>query len=134
VEGKKSQQEAKDAQRTRDNRAGNVELEVDEQGSDYKQQDGNIGVCQPCKKPFACRRRQIFNVRVMQMQRNRGSVEACDRAVVELAKQCVVIGGDEVDQVELEAFIGGVGLCVDDRRGGRRTVALARDGDGAQKG
>src|ERR1700722_17413168 len=82
-----------------DDRAGNVELEVDEQAAEDKQENGDVGVGEFAEQAFALGGSGGDDRCPLEMQGLGGAVEAMDLAAIESLKQGVVVECDQIDEL-----------------------------------
>ena len=124
------------SQRAGDDGAGDVEFEVDEQGSADQQHEGEVGVGEAAEKLLAEGGFESDDAGVAQMEGFGVSlaVDACDGAAVERGDELSFVGGGQVDEVLGESFVVGEGFGFADGGLGELHVAAAAGDIGAQKG
>ena len=85
-----------------------------------------LGFDQPAEQLVAQRGLQHFDARAGQVERLLAAVQARDLAAVELREQLRVAIGDQVDEVLVQRFLGGVGVRRLHRRRGGFRIAVPR--------
>ena len=87
IEREEREQYQQGAERSGDDGAGRVELEIDEQTADDQHEDGEVRIHQPVEHTIAQRRGHGIERRVFGMQHGLGAVHPRDGAAIDLVQQ-----------------------------------------------
>ena len=104
VEAEGSEEEEEGAERTGDDGAGDVELEIDQQAAEDHEEDGEVGAGEAGEEALAGGGRVGDDGGVGEVEGDGGAVEAMEVAAVELMEEGDFIGGDDIDEMEVEGF------------------------------
>ena len=114
IETEEREEDEESSERAGDDGPGDIELEVDQEAAEDEEEDGKVGAGEAGEEALAQGWREGDDGCVVEVEGLGVAVEAADGAVVEGVEESGVVGGYEVDEVELEGFGIAVGLRVAD--------------------